>query len=329
MAAKPPSNRERPPGIVRYRDRASGAICEEVVFGAATLRFLYHHPLGRRLALPLMRRPLFSHLYGGLQRLARSRRTIPEFAASLGVDVSEAERPLESYGSLDDFFTRRLRPGARPIDADPGHLVAPCDGRLLVWPLAQDARLAVKRTSIGLGELLGDATFAARFAGGTAFVIRLAPVDYHRFHFPDDGWADAPTPLPGDLHSVHPIALEGNAPSLRNQRVVTRLLTRGFGPIAMVEVGALTIGTIVQTFRPGEIRRGDEKGTFRFGGSTVVLLVEPGRLEPDEDLVAASAAGLETLVRMGTRIGRRPPSAGPLADAAEPPAGGRAAPGSP
>ena len=88
-----------------------------------------------------------------------------------------------------------------------------------------------------------------------------------------------------------------------NKRAVTWLETEAFGEIAIVEVGALVVGTIVQTFRPGPVRRGEEKGYFRFGGSTVVLVLEPGRLRIDPDLIEASAAGLETRIRMGTRIG--------------------------
>src|SRR5262249_54674511 len=136
----------------------------------------------------------------------------------------------------------------------------------------------------------------------------LAAADYHRFHFPDDGDADSARSTGRALHSVHPIALDAGAPSFLNRRMVTLLRSRGFGTLAMVEVGALLVGTIVQTYRPGRVARGAEKGLFRFGGSTVVLLCEPGRVEVDPDLVEWSTldrpSSIETLVRMGTTIGR-------------------------
>src|SRR5690606_10594103 len=119
-------------------------------------------------------------------------------------------------------------------------------------------------------DLLADAALARRYRGGAALVVRLAPADYHRFHFPESGLAGPARPIPGPLHSVHPIALAGGAPSFRNRRHVTLIETERAGLVAMVEVGALLVGTIEQTYEPGPVTRGDEKGTFRMGGSTVV-----------------------------------------------------------
>jgi phosphatidylserine decarboxylase len=298
------------PSAIRYRDRARGVIEAERVFGGDSLRWLYGRRHGRLLTDLLLTRRTLNHFYGWRQRSPKSRAKIAEFVSSLGIDATEAELPLEDYRSLDDFFTRRLRAGARPIDSDPRHLVAPADARLLVQPRLDGATLAVKGSRVGVPELLGDRALAARFAGGTAYIFRLAPADYHRFHFPDDGDADEARSAGRALHSVHPIALAAGAPSFRNRRMVTLLRTRGFGAVAMVEVGALLVGTIVQTYRPGQVARGVEKGMFRFGGSTVVLLCEPGRVEVDPDLVEWSTldrpSSIETLVRMGTAIGRVP-----------------------
>lgn len=290
---------------VPYRDRETGEICYERVFGAQALRFLYETRRGGLLRKGL-RRPAVSRLYGLMQRRGASRGRIPAFVAGLGIDASEAELPLEAYRSLDDFFTRRLKPGARPVDPEPRVLVFPADGRVLVYPRLDGVRLQVKGCSVDLEELLGDRDAASRFRDGTAIVVRLAPADYHRFHFPDDGEAGAALPIRGPLESVHTIALDAGSQSLRNKREVTWLASRGFGQIAIVEVGAMLVGTIVQTYVPGPVTRGQEKGYFRFGGSTVALLLEPGRLRIDADLVEASAAGLETRVKMGTRIGEAP-----------------------
>lgn len=286
----------------RVRDRASGRVVEERVFGGDTLQVLYGTRSGRLLTdLVLSRKP--AHwIYGWLKCRPASRKEIPEFVSSLGIDASEAELPLDAYGSLDAFFTRRLKPGSRPFDPTPNHLCAPAEGRVLVRVLDGDT-LVVKGCRVGLTELCGSRAIALRYHRGAALVVRLAPADYHRFHFPDGGMASAPRLVSGRLHSVHPIALAARAPSFRNFRVVTELASDGFGTLVLVEVGALTVGKIEQLTRPGRVERGQEKGLFRLGGSTVILLTEPGRVEFDRDLIEASDAGLETLVRVGTRVG--------------------------
>ena len=163
--------------------------------------------------------------------------------------------------------------------------------------------LAVKRSSVALHEFLRDSDLAEEYSGGTALIIRLRPVDYHRFHFPDAGIASPSRKLGSQLHSVHPIALATGAPTFHNKRRLTAIDSRMFGRILMVEVGALAVGRMVQTFRPGPVARGQEKGFFRVGGSAIVLLLQPGRIRIDDDLVETSAAGIETFVKCGTRIG--------------------------
>ncbi len=287
-------------GELLIRDRRSGAVFPERVFGGDALDRLYGTAHGRLLRRLLRTRP-FNQIYGAWKRRRGSREEIPRFVESLGIDATEAELPLDRYESLDAFFERRLQPGARPVEADPSRLVAPVDARALAFPACE--ALTVKRSRVELPVLLGDAALARRFAGGAAFVFRLAPADYHRFHFPVDGVAGPSRRLPGGLESVHPIALAAGARSFENQRDVTLLETARFGTLAMVEVGALLVGTILQTYRPGAVARGAEKGTFRFGGSTVVLLAEPGRVRIDDDLISTGPDALEVLVRMGSSIG--------------------------
>jgi phosphatidylserine decarboxylase len=288
----------------RYRNRETGAIETERVFKEKTLHFLYENPFGRFLNGLLLKRRVFSLLYGGWQR-RRGKGRIQDFVDSIGVNVAEAEKPLEAYPTLDEFFTRRLAPDARPIDADPEHLVSPADGRVPVCPRLDGGILTVKSSRATLEDLLGEADLAERYRGGAAVIVRLAPVDYHRFHFPEAGVAKEARRTAGSLHSVHPIALAAGAPSFLNERTITGISTKGFGEIQMIEIGAIAVGKIVQTYTPGPVERGQEKGFFRFGASTVVLLAEPGRLRLDEDLAEANANGLESLVRVGMRIGCR------------------------
>jgi len=289
----------------QYRDRSTGRLETERVFHGSVLGFLYGRRAGRLLGELLTSGSLLSRYYGWLQRRPSSKRSIPEFASSLGVAVDEAERKLDEYGSLDDFFTRKLKPGSRPIDRDANRLVSPADGRVRVFSRLRDPWLQVKGSRTRLEDLLADCALAKRYADGALLLIRLAAADYHRFHFPDSGVASKAWAVGRRLHSVHPIALDAGAPSFENQRMLTRIETSGFGELLQIEIGALTVGTIEQTFRPGPVERGQEKGFFRFGGSAIVLLAEPERIEFDEDLVRDSAAGIETLVRMGESIARR------------------------
>ncbi len=292
--------------LIQYRCRDDGEIHDEPVFAERSLNFLYRNPLGRVLAAAVVKRRFVSQVYGWLQNRPASRRKIPGFVARLGIDPSEAERPLDDFASLNDFFTRRLRAECRPVNQDPKVLVSPADGRLLVLsPLAENAPLIVKNCRVTIAKLLEDSTAARCFRRGAAVVVRLAPADYHRFHFPESGSASACREAGRGLHSVHTIALSGGAPSFLNHRMISFLDSRNFGRIALIEVGAMLVGRITQTFTPGPVRRGQEKGFFSFGGSTIIMLFEPGKVLLDDDLMEARTRGLETLVTVGSRIARK------------------------
>lgn len=286
---------------VGYIDRKSGKQCYEIVYGERELQFLYYHPLGRLLRRLIVIRPWFSRWYSAGKKTPRSRAHIADFIERYQVNAGEAEMPWRDYPDLDTFFCRRLRPGIRPVCRTPGTLVSPADGRVLAHRLTSDATFTIKRQAVAAAELLGDTALATELSGGWALVVRLAPKDYHRFHFPSDGLASAPTWLPGPLESVHPLALATGACSFQNRRCVTRLASN-LGTIYMVEVGALTVGTIEQTYTPGPVSAGDEKGLFRFGGSTVVLLWGSKGPSVDADIQANSANELETLVNFGTQV---------------------------
>jgi phosphatidylserine decarboxylase len=291
--------------VTQFRDRETGRIETERIIGQRGLEMLYRTAVGRWLTNAVLRREPVSRCYGWLQRRPRSRRGIKRFVDNLGIDTGELEKPLEAYCSLDDFFTRKLRPEVRPVDENADHLVSPADGRVLVYPNVSDGELVVKQCRVKLDELLGDVALAARFRDGTVVIVRLSPADYHRFHFSDGGQASPTRWIGRGLHSVHPIALTAGAASFYNKRTITRLESHNFGPLLLIDVGALFVGDIIQTYQPGHVERGQEKGYFRFGGSTVVIVAQPGRVRLDDDLIESSQTGLETYVRMGTRIGCR------------------------
>lgn len=291
---------------VRYVDRRTGGICTEQIYGEASLRWVYESALGRLALEGVVKRALFSRLYGWLMSRPGSTRRIAPFLAQYGVDPAEFADPVGTFRSFNDFFVRRLKPEARPVDPDPAAVVFPADGRHLVFPdvSALDGIYA-KGQRLSLPELVGDAALAARYERGALVISRLCPVDYHRFHFSVGGTPSAPRLINGPLYSVNPIALRRCIGILaENKRVLTRLSSESVGEVLILEVGATNVGSIVQTAEAGSaVAKGAEKGYFAFGGSMTMVFFEPGRVRLDEDLVATSRGGLECYARMGERLG--------------------------
>lgn len=267
---------------------------------SAALRFLYHTAPGRLLLRPLISRPV-SQLVGVFMRSPLSRPLIAPFVRRNGIDLSDYV--TDRFDSFHSFFIRQIRPELRPIDPDPATLIAPCDGYLTAWPIEDGTVLPVKQSCYTIPDLLGSEAAARPYRGGLCLVFRLCAEHYHRYCYLDDGTKSGNCFIPGRLHTVRPIALEQQPVFVQNCREYTRLDTAHFGAVTQVEVGALLVGRIHNLHGAGPIRRGQEKGMFYFGGSTVILLLEPGRARLNPALLAASARGQETLVRQGQRLG--------------------------
>lgn len=292
--------------FIEYWDRREKRLARESVYGEGALRFAYETRLGQALGEMVLSKSWFSRLYGSLQDTRRSARKIEPFVRRFGIPMEDYE--AREFRSFNEFFIRRFRPGARPFASASDVMPAFCEARYFALATTDaSTRMQVKGIDLSPAQLLGDAKRAAPFLGGPVLLARLCPVDYHRFHFPDAGKAIEHLRLTGPLHSVNPMALRFKKDILiTNERQHTLLETRNFGKLAYVEVGATCVGRIVQSHdlnRPFE--RGDEKGYFLFGGSTVVVLGEPGAWTPDADLLEQTRLGRETLVRLGEGIARR------------------------
>jgi phosphatidylserine decarboxylase len=293
---------------VEYFNRHTGRVEREEIYGEAALRWAYENPLGRLTNWAFARRAWLGRWYGAWMSSPATRDKIPLFIEKFKVDVSEFAQPPESFTSFNDFFVRKLKPGARPLDPDPNAVVFGADGRHLGFPDASQAEgVFVKGQQWDMPALLGDAELARTYARGTLVLSRLCPVDYHRFHFPADGTPGAPRRINGSLWSVNPIALRRKLAYLwENKRMVTILETPRFGRLLLLEIGATNVGSINETFTPGQsIKRGDEKGFFAFGGSATATIFEPGRVELAEDLVENTRQGRELYARMGSRMGKQ------------------------
>ena len=289
---------------VEYVERRTGRRVRETVMGDGALRFAYDTLLGRTLWPVLFGSRLCSAALGRRYDSPRSRGKIASLASMPGCMADEAEKPVSEYSSFNEFFTRRLKPGARPVGDG---VVSPADGRLMLYLDADaDSPFPLKGARRALREVFGPAGAPSVPSGRYDIaVVRLAPVDYHRFHFPCDcRTPDSPLVIPGGYHSVNPIALM-RRPDVyaENERQIVRAEAE-FGPFWLVDVGAFGVGTIVQTYEGVDHAKGDEKGYFKFGGSTVVFVVPAGALRFDDDLLGNSREGMETLVRFGERIAR-------------------------
>ena len=291
--------------MIEYVDRKSGAVLEEKVYGQRSLSFLYGNSwLSFLLVTFISKVPLFSKVYGFLQKMAWSKRKVAPFIEAYGVDTTEFEKT--TFDSFNDFFIRKLKAGKRPIVTDPKKAVLPADGRYLVFPdLSKVGHFYVKGQKFDLPTFFQSGAYGRRFADGAMMIVRLCPTDYHRFHFICDGVPQKAKAIKGDYYSVNPIALRKNLAILwENKRVITDFDTREFGKVLYVEVGATCVGTIHQTYPIGEnVKKGDEKGYFSFGGSCIVILFEKGKITFDEDLIKNSEKGLETKANFGQTLG--------------------------
>ncbi|NSY38235.1 archaetidylserine decarboxylase [Leisingera sp. ANG59] len=280
-------------------DRETGETFEEAVLGEKWIRWAYQNASARPIEKLLFHSSLISRLMGAWFDSRFSRGKIRAVIDELSIDMDEATAPAESYGCFNDFFVRHLKPEARPFSAAPKDIVSPADGRVLVFPeLAEDVFVPVKGYPMSVRTMLPG--IAERFIGGALAIVRLCPADYHRYHFPAAGRITAAQDIPGALHSVNPIAL-GAGPDVfgENKRTWTLIETENLGSYCFVEVGAFGVGSIINTRTSGAVQKMDEKGYFKFGGSTVVVVFEPGKVRFADDLAANSAKGRETLVKVG------------------------------
>ena len=268
-------------------------------------RLLYQTPPGRAL-LRLLVAPPVSVLAGKLCDSAASAALVDPFISRNRIDLEECRR--DSFFSFNDFFTRQLRPGSRPVDPTPEALISPSDGYAAAFPIGPDTLLLIKNTSYTVAELLGgDQELAARFEGGFCCVVRLVPQNYHRYCYVDGGLREPGRRIEGLLHTVHPVAHRRGRFLATNTREYTLLHSEHFGQLIQIEVGAMMVGRIVN-LQTGlcAVARGQEKGYFEFGGSTVVLLLQKDSVQLNEVLLQAGREGGEIPVRQGQTIGRAP-----------------------
>ncbi|MBQ9973525.1 MAG: phosphatidylserine decarboxylase [Oscillospiraceae bacterium] len=283
---------------LKYRDGTSRQVSGSQ---QRVLSFLYGTAFGRLLLRPLVCRwP--SRLVGWFMSRKVSCLLIEPFIRSNDIDMSQFEQT--SYKSYNDFFTRKIKSGARVMDMAPDHLISPCDSKLTVLPVTEDGTFTIKHTSYTMSSLLQDEALARRYCGGWLLIFRLSVEDYHRYCYPMDGTVFGQKHIPGRFHTVMPISNDYYPVYKENTREYCVLDTEYFGEAIMMEVGALMVGKIVNYPVEGPVKRGQEKGKFQFGGSTIVMALKKDCVTIDEDLLSNSAGGYETVVKYGEKIGQ-------------------------
>ena len=291
---------------IEYFNRYTGEVETEAVYGERFLRWAYGTHTGLLSVEVLIKRIWFSRWYGWQMKLDKSKKLIPKFINRYGVDMNNFEREAVEYKNFNDFFTRKLKPGAREIDQNPKRVVFPVDGRHLGFQdVSSIEGVFVKGQYFNLEKLLNDSVEAKRFAKGSLVLSRLCPIDYHRFHFPVEGRVGQARYIKGCLYSVNPFALRRSLGILaENRRMITPIHTPNMGRVLMVEIGATCVGSLNQTFQGNSfVKKGSEKGYFAFGGSSTLLLFEKDAIRIEGDLIRQTENGLELYAKIGDRLG--------------------------
>ena len=265
------------------------------------LDFLYHTAPGRALLKPLGSRTL-SKICGAFLDSGLSKCLIKGFIKKVEIDPEEYQ--MDGFTCFNDCFSRHVRDGLRPVEQDPAKMIAPSDGLLSVWPIGEDTVLPVKQSEYSVSRLLRDRKLAERYEGGLALVYRLCVNHYHRYGYVESGRKSVNRFISGVLHTVRPVALEARPVFVENCREYTCIKTKQFGVLTQMEVGAMLVGKIANHEQGrANVIRGDEKGTFLYGGSTIIVLVEPGKVRIAEEILEASVKGEEYAVKYGQAVG--------------------------
>ncbi len=292
------------PGIQVW-NRQTGLLEREQVLGEQWLSRAYGTRLGRFVSDRVLAKQWVSRCAGLFNDSSFSAKKIPDFIREFKIKIDEYESP-KAWRSFNEFFIRKFKPGARNFVALSEQMPAFSEARYFgfesVTEISQK-EVQVKGVRLTAEKLLGDLGLGGTFENGPLLIARLCPTDYHRFHFPDDGTLEKAFPIRGPYHSVNPVALNARPGILaENERYVSILQTQNFGKLAYVEVGAMCVGRIVQTHVGPAFKRGDEKGYFLFGASTVIVLGEQGRWVPSIDILEQTRQAHETFVRLGEPV---------------------------
>lgn len=294
--------------MIQVYNRTTKSYEEELVAGKKYIEWTYESPIGKNITELIAKKKLFSKIYGMYCDTKLSASKIPSFINEFNIDMDISQKSINEFTSFNDFFTRKLTPNARPINTDSNILISPGDGRITAYEnIDLENIVQIKGLTYSLKELINDDTVANKYSGGICIILRLCPTDYHRFHFIDSGIPCENHLIKGHYYSVNPIALKA-VPKLfcENKREWSLFKSDNFGDILHIEVGATCVGSIIQTYSPNiRVNKGDEKGYFKFGGSTTILFFQKDCVKIDADILEQSSLGFECKIEFGENIGTK------------------------
>jgi phosphatidylserine decarboxylase len=292
-------------------NRSTQSLETELVYGDSAIKFVYDNWFGQMLA-PFIASKSVSQLYGCYQDWSISKSKVPPFVEKFDIDLSiykagsvSAEKKENSYKSFNEFFIREFEGNKRAFVGDENKMPAFCEARYFGHnQINSDVKVPVKGKLLNSNDLLGGSKWSQTFEGGPLLIARLCPVDYHRYHYPLSGETLDSFQIKGQYHSVNPLALASKPEIfIINERRASILETEKFGKLAYIEVGAAMVGKIIQSHDEASSHsKGDEKGYFLFGGSTVILLGEKGKWSPSEDILGNTKDGIETYLHLGEEV---------------------------
>jgi phosphatidylserine decarboxylase len=278
--------------------RQDKSFIEDCQYGGRSLERLYNTWYGRVLSKFILL-PVFSTMATSKDRRTSSVKKIAPFIEEYKINMDDFED--HEYESFSDFFTRRIKPGKRPFDMDSAAVISPADSKVLCYDISDDLKFTVKGSVYTPDEIVGNKIDLQGFAGGKCLVFRLSMDDYHHYCHIDSGRLTDSFEIKGKLHTVSSISSKYKIYK-ENHRIVNIIDTDHFGRIIYIEVGALLVGRIRNNGQTS-FEKGDEKGYFEQGGSTIVIFFEKDKIKVDPDIAEMSGNGIETKVRMGVRIG--------------------------
>ena len=294
--------------MIKFYNRKTKSYEIEQVAGESYINWIYSSSLGMKLLELLVKKKIMSSLCGYYCDRAHSKLKILKFVDDFKIDMSCYEIPEKGFNNFNEFFYRKLKKGTTLLASDDNSFISPCDGKLLAYEgIDVEKLIQVKGITYSLAELIGQDAINADYAGGSCLVFRLCPSDYHRFHFVDHGSCSPTTRIKGFYYSVNPTSINQiNKIFCSNKREWSILNSENFGEILYVEVGATFVGSIIQTYNADQkVSKGDDKGYFKFGGSTVILFLKKEVLKINRDIIEQTAKGIECSVSMGEGIGSK------------------------
>mgnify|MGYP006290447337 CR=1 FL=1 len=280
----------------------NGKLVKEKIEGKSFLSFIYKNPVGRFFRR-ILNKPFVSKINGFFQKKFFSKYKIKSFIKKHNIDTLEFEKKIDEFKSFNDFFTRKLKPGCRLIDQkNNSNIISPADSKLFVVPkISSNLKFFVKGCEFNLEKFLNDKKLAQEYEDGSILVFRLAPYDYHRFHFPFNCLPSRPKIINGLYDSVNPLIFNKNVkPLTENERQIITLKSNVFSNVLMVIIGAMMVGKIKLTYDPNKKQqKGDECGFFEFGASSIALLFKKDEIKIESKFIQNSLHGFETAVKMG------------------------------